>query len=175
MKRSKRVVHRSTVSVVLALGALVGVAYFLWQYYQSSQLTLPTATMSCGMGVNSRATASELKEAVEDGNVADLTTAEQFNAAVSQSMPIVIKFYAPWCGACRAYERQFKRAAKKFENTVGFYSVNTETLADASSKYGIEALPTTIVLSGGSEVARQVGSLPQDRLVDFVNDAISAS
>ena len=91
-------------------------------------------------------------------------TATDFNRQVSQSdIPLVVDFWAPWCGPCQAMAPAYEEAAKLLEPHVRLAKVNTEEERALATRFGIGSIPTMIVFRGGRELARQPGALgPQD-------------
>jgi thioredoxin 2 len=94
-----------------------------------------------------------------------LTEAE-FDRHVSHAdIPLVVDFWASWCGPCQIMAPAYEQAAKELEPHVRLAKVNTEEERPLAAKFGIVSIPTMILFRGGREVARQPGALgPQDIL-----------
>jgi thioredoxin 2 len=77
----------------------------------------------------------------------------------SSSLPLLVDFWAPWCGPCRAMAPAFEKAATLLEPRMRLAKLNTEDAPDIANRFGIRSIPTLILFAGGREVARQPGAL----------------
>lgn len=81
--------------------------------------------------------------------------------------PVVVDFWASWCGPCRSYGPEFERASRENSNAV-FVKVNTETEQQLSAELGIRGIPCTIVFEAGREVKRQSGAMDARTLNQWI-------
>jgi len=99
-------------------------------------------------------------------------SAEVFDAMLAgASLPIVVDFWAPWCGPCRAMAPEFEKVAR---NTAGRWlvvKVDTDAVAELGQRYRIMSIPTLAVFRAGREVARRSGAMPATDIEAFMAGA----
>jgi thioredoxin 2 len=92
-----------------------------------------------------------------------------FDALVGRTeLPVVVDFWAPWCGPCRAMAPHFERAAAMLKDRVRFAKVNTDEASGIASRIGIRAIPTLVLFKAGTEVKRTSGVLDTRSLVQWI-------
>lgn len=97
--------------------------------------------------------------ALLDGAPAELGES-QFEAFVQRTeLPVLVDFWAPWCGPCRAMAPHFERAARSLKDRVRLVKVNTEEAPGLAARYGIRAIPTLVLFRNGTEAKRMSGAL----------------
>jgi thioredoxin 1 len=89
-------------------------------------------------------------------------TDESFQTVVLQSdKPVVVDFWAPWCGPCRVIAPILDKLAGEYEGRLTIAKVNTDEHVQHAGQLGIQGIPTLIIFKGGQEVARLIGTRPE--------------
>ena len=107
-------------------------------------------------------------EALVDGKVAEIDAAGHDKATRSDGLPVLVDYWAPWCGPCRAMAPEFAKAAKTLAPKVRLMKLNTEDHPQISTRAGIRGIPALILYAKGREVARLAGARPAADIVAFV-------
>jgi thioredoxin 2 len=89
------------------------------------------------------------------------------------TVPMLVDFWAAWCGPCLAMAPEFERAAQHLEPNARLAKVDTEKAESVAARYGIRALPTMILFREGREIARQSGAMQSPDIVRFVESHLA--
>ncbi len=89
-----------------------------------------------------------------------------FDAVVASSpVPVLVDFWAPWCGPCRAMAPAFEQASRQLQGRALLVKVNSDDSPELSQRYGIRSIPTLVRLQQGRETGRQSGAIPASAIV----------
>ncbi|MBY0321295.1 MAG: thioredoxin TrxC [Reyranella sp.] len=101
-------------------------------------------------------------------------SAQNFETHAAKSdIPLLVDFWAPWCGPCRAMAPQFEKAAGQLEPQVRFAKVNTDEEQQLAGRFGIQGIPTMILFHRGKEIARQSGLMDANRIEQWIQQTLS--
>ena len=90
-------------------------------------------------------------------------TPENFDSIVNDSLPVLVDFWAPWCGPCRMLSPIVDEVAEE-RSDVKVGKVNVDEQPDLAAQFGVMSIPTLVVFKNGEEIDRSVGALPKARL-----------
>ena len=109
------------------------------------------------------------------GEVVSITDREFPRAVFESELPVLVDFWAPWCGACRRMEPVLEELAEEYEGRLRIAKVDTEENEVQAGEYGVQGIPTMILFRRGNEVDRVVGVVPKLVLQLWLEDSISGT
>ena len=106
----------------------------------------------------------------------DITSTAEFDRIISRaSLPLVVDYWAPWCGPCRMVAPELKKVAARQAGRLLVIKVDTDELSDVGERFGIRSIPTLAVFGGGQELARTSGARPASEIEAFIEQATQAT
>ena len=91
---------------------------------------------------------------------------------LGSSEPVVVDFWAEWCGPCRLISPALEEIATELDGKVKIAKLNIDENPDIAVRYGVRSIPTLILFKNGEPAAMQVGAVPKGRLADWIKGAI---
>lgn len=104
-------------------------------------------------------------------NVIELTDAD-FDATVQNGTPILVDFWAEWCGPCRRIAPIVEELAQEYEGRLRVAKVNIDQHQQAANKFGIQSIPTLLIFKNGEPAKRITGAVPKDHLAEAIDSVL---
>jgi thioredoxin 1 len=102
----------------------------------------------------------------------DLTDQNFEKEVLKEKLPILVDFWAPWCGPCRLADPVIKELAEEYKGKMKTGKLNIDENPKISQKYGVMSIPTVIIFKGGKEVKKQVGFPGKEGYKKLIEEAV---
>jgi len=105
-------------------------------------------------------------------SVEHLTSTNFKEKALDATGPVLVDFFADWCGPCKALAPVIEELATDFSGKAGVYKLNVDEAGDIAQQYGVMSIPTIICFKGGQEVSRTMGAQPKEALASQLDQLL---
>ncbi|HRO68393.1 MAG TPA: thioredoxin [Pseudobdellovibrionaceae bacterium] len=102
-------------------------------------------------------------------NTKPVTDASFETEVLKSSTPVLVDFWAEWCGPCRALAPKLEEVATELGERVKIVKVNVDENEETPRRYGVRGIPALLLFKGGQEVGQLIGNHPKDAIVDFLS------
>jgi len=116
-----------------------------------------------------KANCGECKKSLLNGDPVSLTKSNFGTFLNNNDIPVIIDFWATWCGPCRAFAPTFKSVANEFSLKVRFAKVDVDAESSVAQRFNIQSIPTLILFKNGKEIRRVAGALDAAKLKKFIS------
>jgi len=101
-----------------------------------------------------------------------VTSAEFDQQVLKSEVPVLVDFWAEWCGPCKAIGPSIEQLAGEYDGKAKVYKVDVDSDGDLASKYNVMSIPALLVFKGGKEVDRMVGAAPKQQIAQLIDRAL---
>ena len=99
-------------------------------------------------------------------------TDDEFDATIQSDIPVVVDFWAEWCGPCKQMAPHLEAVSDEMSGKVKVVKINVEDHPMAGSKYGVRGLPTLMMFKDGKVTATHLGAMSKQRITEWINESV---
>ena len=111
-----------------------------------------------------------------NNNVVTHATTQRWDAEVLKSdIPVLVDFWAEWCGPCRMVGPAVEQVAKIMAGKVKVTKLNVDENQEIAMRYNVQSIPSLLLFRGGKEIARTIGAAPKDTYLKFIENSLKSS
>lgn len=130
---------------------------------------LPAEKLTARDGHDGLAKCGKCKGALFNGEVLELNASNFTKHVTRNDIPVLVDFWAPWCGPCKMMAPVFAQAAQQLQPKIRVTKVNTEAEQQLAAQFQIRSIPTLAIFKHGKELARTAGAMDLQNLINWVN------
>ena len=105
-------------------------------------------------------------------NTVQITDAQFAEEVLNSDIPVLVDFWAPWCGPCKMIAPVLEDVAAEYAGKIKVVKLNVDEHQETAPKYNVRGIPTLLIVKGGEVAATKVGAVSKSQLIEFVNSAI---
>ena len=100
-------------------------------------------------------------------------TSSNYDELIAAGQPVLVDFWAPWCGPCLALGKVLEEIVPLYDGKVDIVKVNVDENQDLAARYGVMSIPTIVLFKGGEIVNKSVGALPKAKLEELLDGVLN--
>ena len=106
-------------------------------------------------------------------NVVEVQNKDDFiNEVINSEQPVLVDFWAEWCGPCKQLAPLVEAAAEKFQDAIKVCKMDVDTNRETAAEYGIRSIPTLMIFANGENIGTEIGALSKQKLDEFIRSKI---